>query len=67
VNIQPYFYKFLKVWTINLRQGFLGCMKNIRLNGINIEIAHMFHSTKLLPTERPTELSLSSKINKCNY
>uniref|UniRef100_A0A914NX81 EGF-like domain-containing protein n=1 Tax=Meloidogyne incognita TaxID=6306 RepID=A0A914NX81_MELIC len=39
-------------------------MKNIRLNGINIEIAHMFHSTKLLPTERPTELSLSSKINK---
>nr|CAD2189724.1 unnamed protein product [Meloidogyne enterolobii] len=52
------------VWTINLRQGFLGCMKNIRLNGINIEIAHMFHSTKLLPTERPTELSLSSKINK---
>ncbi|CAK5077763.1 unnamed protein product [Meloidogyne enterolobii] len=55
------------VWTINLRQGFLGCMKNIRLNGINIEIAHMFQSTKLLPTERPTERSLSSKTNKCNY
>uniref|UniRef100_A0A914L134 Uncharacterized protein n=1 Tax=Meloidogyne incognita TaxID=6306 RepID=A0A914L134_MELIC len=51
------------VWTINLRQGFLGCMKNIRLNGINIEIAHMFHSTKLLPTERPTEGSISSKLN----
>ncbi|CAK5079938.1 unnamed protein product [Meloidogyne enterolobii] len=55
------------VWTINLRQGFLGCMKNIRLNGINIEIAHMFQSTKLLPTEGPTERSLSPKINRCNY
>jgi len=42
-------------------------MKNIRLNGINIEIAHMFQSTKLLQTERPTERSLSSKTNKCNY
>uniref|UniRef100_A0A914LC15 Uncharacterized protein n=1 Tax=Meloidogyne incognita TaxID=6306 RepID=A0A914LC15_MELIC len=52
------------VWTINLRQGFFGCMKNIRLNGINIEIAHMFQSTKLLQTERPTERSLSSKTNK---
>uniref|UniRef100_A0A914MF02 Uncharacterized protein n=1 Tax=Meloidogyne incognita TaxID=6306 RepID=A0A914MF02_MELIC len=52
------------IWTINLRQGFLGCMKNIRLNGINIEIAHMFHSTRLLPTEKPTEISLSSKMNK---
>ncbi|KAF7636766.1 hypothetical protein Mgra_00003712 [Meloidogyne graminicola] len=36
------------VWTINLQKGFLGCMKNIRLNGINIEIAHMFQSNKLL-------------------
>jgi hypothetical protein len=32
----------LQIWTIGLRQGFIGCLKNIRVNGINAEIANAF-------------------------
>ncbi|KAL3090560.1 hypothetical protein niasHS_005472 [Heterodera schachtii] len=32
------------VWTIGLRVGFVGCLKNIRVNGINAQIAHAFRA-----------------------
>ncbi|KAL3122320.1 hypothetical protein niasHT_000539 [Heterodera trifolii] len=32
------------VWTIGLRIGFVGCLKNIRVNGINAQIAHAFRA-----------------------
>uniref|UniRef100_A0A183C4X0 LAM_G_DOMAIN domain-containing protein n=1 Tax=Globodera pallida TaxID=36090 RepID=A0A183C4X0_GLOPA len=35
------------VWTIGLRIGFMGCLKNIRVNGINAQIANAFRAAKL--------------------
>uniref|UniRef100_A0A914CHA1 Neurexin-1 n=1 Tax=Acrobeloides nanus TaxID=290746 RepID=A0A914CHA1_9BILA len=32
------------VWTASLRQGFIGCLKNIRINGLNAQIVNIFES-----------------------
>lgn len=33
------------IWSAQLRQGFVGCLKNVRLNGINAQIAAAFLNT----------------------
>lgn len=30
------------IWSAHLRLGFIGCLKNLRINGINAQIAHVF-------------------------
>lgn len=30
------------IWSAHLRIGFVGCLKNLRINGINAQIAHVF-------------------------
>lgn len=30
------------IWSANLRQGFVGCLKNVRINGMNAQIASTF-------------------------
>jgi hypothetical protein len=30
------------VWSANLRRGFVGCLKNVRINGMNAQIASAF-------------------------
>lgn len=34
------------VWTTQLRLGFIGCLKNLRINGINAQIANVFEEQK---------------------
>ncbi|VDK52841.1 unnamed protein product [Anisakis simplex] len=36
------------VWTANLRQGYVGCLKNVRLNGISANIANVYEEQKTL-------------------
>ncbi|KAI1728069.1 laminin G domain-containing protein [Ditylenchus destructor] len=35
------------VWTAHLRQGFIGCLKNLRINGINAQIASAFEAQQM--------------------
>lgn len=35
------------VWSAHLRIGFIGCLKNLRINGINAQIAHVFEEELL--------------------
>lgn len=36
------------VWTANLRQGYVGCLKNVRFNGISANIASVYEEQKTL-------------------
>lgn len=33
------------VWTINLRKGFVGCIKNVRFNGLSAKIANVLENS----------------------
>ncbi|CAG9530113.1 unnamed protein product [Cercopithifilaria johnstoni] len=40
------FYVPYPIWTANLRKGYMGCLKSIRINGINPNIARIFEEQK---------------------
>lgn len=45
-NDQQQIYFPSTVWTTQLRYGFIGCLKNLRINGINAQIANVFEAQK---------------------
>ncbi|CAI2355017.1 unnamed protein product [Caenorhabditis sp. 36 PRJEB53466] len=51
------------VWSISLQKGYIGCIKNIRLNGVSAKIAQQFESSNSTGIE--LGCALSNELDIC--
>uniref|UniRef100_A0A0N5BL40 Neurexin-1 n=1 Tax=Strongyloides papillosus TaxID=174720 RepID=A0A0N5BL40_STREA len=51
-----------KVWNGNMGKGFVGCIKNFRLNGINVKISLSIENNETSNSDNNIKLGCSSKI-----
>ncbi|CEF64007.1 Neurexin-1 [Strongyloides ratti] len=51
-----------KVWNGNMGKGFIGCIKNFRLNGINVKISLAVENNEMLNSVNHVKLGCNNKI-----
>ncbi|KIH51486.1 hypothetical protein ANCDUO_18428, partial [Ancylostoma duodenale] len=62
------------IWSISLRKGFVGCIKNLRINGISARIASIFERSNATgisigcppaPSENPCANNPCQNFGRC--